>query len=106
MWQYALWGLLGAATNRAVLFVEAAQRVKGWPWKRPRGPGGGVYAASIVIHLGIASTTTAALATTSIIASGFLAFGAGAAAPVVVKKIARYVESLVPASDEGSGRSS
>ncbi|MGW4212641.1 hypothetical protein ACWEIJ_31945 [Lentzea sp. NPDC004789] len=71
-----------------------------------KGPGGGVYAASIVIHLGIASATTAALATTSVIASGFVAFSAGAAAPVVVKKMARYAESLVPSGDESAGRSS
>ncbi len=100
MWQYALWGLIGAAANRAVLLLEATQRVKGWPWARPQGPGGGVYTMSIIVHLGIAAATTAALATTAIITNGFIAFGIGAAAPVVVKKIAGYAETLIPARNE------
>ncbi|UMP06670.1 hypothetical protein [Amycolatopsis sp. EV170708-02-1] len=103
VWQYALWGLIGAATNRAVLFLEACHRVKGWPWARPRGPGGGVYGVSIVLHLGIATATAAALATTEIVANGFVAFGIGAAAPVVVKKVARYAEAIIP-DGEGDGR--
>ncbi|MFD1047369.1 hypothetical protein ACFQ1S_18385 [Kibdelosporangium lantanae] len=100
MWQYALWGLVGAAANVGVVFLEASTRVKGWPWQSPKGPGGGVYAVSIFIHLGIATATTAALATTTIIVSNFVAFGIGAAAPVVVKKMARYAESLLPAAED------
>lgn len=96
MWQYALWGLAGAAANTGVVFLEASRRVKGWPWVRPRGPGGGVYAATVVINLGIAAVATAALATTTIVGSGFVAFGLGAAAPVVVKKMAAYAETLIP----------
>lgn len=100
MWQYALWGLVGAAANVGVVFLEATRRVKGWPWARPKGPGGGVYAASIVVHLAIAAATTAAMATSMIITSGFIAFGIGAAAPVVVKKLARYAETLLPRDAE------
>jgi hypothetical protein len=100
MWQYALWGLVGAAANVGVVFLEASRRVKGWPWVRPKGPGGGVYAVSITIQLGIATATTAALATTPIIVSGFIAFGIGAAAPVVVKKVARYAETLIPTTED------
>ncbi|MFI9386370.1 hypothetical protein [Kutzneria sp. NPDC052558] len=103
MWQYALWGLVGAASNIGVVFLEASRRVKGWPWARPKGPGGGVYAASIIIQLSIASATTAAVSTTGIVANDFIAFGMGAAAPVVVKKVAKYVETLLPA-DDGDGR--
>jgi hypothetical protein len=104
VWEYALWGLVGGAANRGVLFLEASQRVKGWPWSLPRGPGGGVYAVAIVIHLGIAAATTAALATTTIITSGLVAFGVGAAAPVVVKKVIGYVETLVPSNGEDGDR--
>lgn len=97
VWQYALWGLLGAAVNRGVVFLEASQRAKGWPWARPNGPGAGVYAVSIVLHLGIAAATAAALSSTAIVTSPFIAFGAGVGAPTVVKKIAGYALSLVPA---------
>lgn len=100
MLQYALWGLVGAAANVGVVFLEASKRAKGWPWVRPKGPGGGVYAVSIVIHLGIATATTAAMASTSIVTSYFVAFGIGAAAPVVVKKVARYAESLLPVAED------
>ena len=101
LWAYGLWGLTGAAANRGVVFLEAVQRVKGWPWARPKGPGGGVYIVSVILHLGIASVTTAALAAGSIITNGFIAFGIGAAAPIVVKKVARYAETLLPsAADE------
>lgn len=104
MWQYALWGLVGGAVNRGVLFLEASHRVKGWPFTRPYGTGGGVYAVSIIIHLGIAAATAAALSTTMIVTSGFIAFGTGVAAPVVVKKVARHVEGLIPSSQVSSGQ--
>ncbi|MFE0023373.1 hypothetical protein [Amycolatopsis sp. NPDC059021] len=55
-----------------------------------------MYAVSILIHLGIAAAAVAALSTTTVVANGLVAFGAGAAAPVIVKKMARYAESLVP----------
>jgi hypothetical protein len=96
MWQYALWGLAGAAANIGVVFLEASRRVKGWPWARPSGPGGGVYAASILINLGIACSATAAVATSGVVVNGMIAFGIGATGPIVVKKVAGYVESLLP----------
>ena len=73
MWQYALWGLVGAAANVGVVFLEASRRVKGWPWERPKGPGGGVYAVSILIQMGIATATTAALAAAAIVTNAFVA---------------------------------
>jgi hypothetical protein len=102
MWQYALWGLVGAGANVGVVFLEASRRVKGWPWASPNGPGGGVYAASVLINLGIASGTTAAVATAGMIVNGMMAFGVGAAAPAVVKKIAQYVQTVLPVH-EGVG---
>ncbi|GAB3158780.1 hypothetical protein GCM10027258_70760 [Amycolatopsis stemonae] len=96
MWQYALWGLIGAAANRALLLLEASERAKKWPWTPPDGPGGGLYATSVGLHLGIATAATAALATTTIISNGFVAFGFGAGAPVVVKKACRYAIRLLP----------
>jgi hypothetical protein len=94
----ALWGLIGAAANVGVVFLEASRRVKGWPWERPRGPGGGVYLVSIAVHLAIAAGTTAALASGGVVPNGLIAFGVGAAAPVVVKKLAKYAEGLVPST--------
>lgn len=96
MWVYALWGLVGAAATRAVVFIEACQRAKGWPWPRPIGPGGGAYAVAIVLHLGVAAAVTAALSTTPYIPNPAIAFGIGAAAPVVVKKLSRYAQAMLP----------
>jgi hypothetical protein len=56
---------------------------------------------SIVLHLAIAAATTAALSTTAILSNGFLAFGMGAAAPVVVKKVSGYALTLLPADGAG-----
>ncbi|WP_063016343.1 hypothetical protein [Nocardia nova] len=100
MWLYAVWGCIGAAVNCGVVFLEASKRVKGWPWVAPRGPGGGPYAASIVVQLGIGAATAAGVLGSGLIAANVaangLAFGIGTATPVVVKKIGQYVESLVP----------
>lgn len=101
MWQYALWGLLGGGVNLGVVFLEASRRVKGWPWASPDGPGGGVYAVSVLINLGVSTGTTAAVATTGVIVNGMIAFGIGVASPAVVKKLARYAESLLPEPPDG-----
>lgn len=74
MWLTALWGFVGAATNCGVVFLEASRRVKGWPWREPDGPGGGVYGASISIQLFVGTATTTAVATTPIVSSGLVAF--------------------------------
>ena len=97
MWLDALWGLLGSATNCGVVFLEASRRVKGWPWTEPNGPGGGVYITSIGIQLFVGTATTTAVSTTPIVSSGLIAFGIGISAPTVVKKVALYVETLLPA---------
>lgn len=95
-WQYAVWGLVGGAANCGVVFLEASGRVKGWPWARPHGPGGGVYLVSILVHLGVAAATAAALAAGAIVSNSLIAFGIGAGAPVVVKKVAAYAETFLP----------
>ncbi|GAA2696848.1 MULTISPECIES: hypothetical protein [Actinosynnema] len=96
----AVWGAVGAVANLGVVFLEASQRVKGkgWPWRPPWGPGGGPYAVSLVVNLVIAAFATAAVST-AIPGNGLVFFGLGAAAPVVVKKVARYAQSLLPAQD-------
>jgi hypothetical protein len=96
VWLDALWGFLGSATNCGVVFLEASRRVKTWPWAQPHGPGGGVYIASVGIQLFVGATTTTAVATTPLVSSGLIAFGIGLSAPTVVKKIAGYVETLLP----------
>ena len=106
MWLYAVWGCVGAAVNCGVVFVEATNRVKGWPWVWPHGPGGGPYAASVLVHLVIGAATAAGvldsgLIVTTVGANG-LAFGIGTATPVVVKKISRYVERIVPGEKDSS----
>ncbi|WP_297625275.1 hypothetical protein [Nocardia sp.] len=50
----------------------------------------------------MATATTAALATTLIVSNALIAFGVGAGAPVIVKKLAQYAESLLPGEDNVS----
>ena len=104
MWLYAVWGCVGAAVNCGVVFVEATRRAKGWPWVRPKGPGGGPYAASVVVQLCIGAATAAGVVDSGLIvanvAANGLAFGIGTATPVVVKKLGQYIESLLPGEDD------
>lgn len=60
-----------------------------------RGPGGGVYAVSIAIHLDLGTGATAALVEGSVVTNGLVVFGAGAVDPVVVKKVGALVERLL-----------
>lgn len=105
---YAVWGCVGAAVNCGVVFVEATRRAKGWPWARPKGPGGGPYAASVVVQLGIGAATASVVVGSGLIAANVaasgLAFGIGTATPVVVKKLSQYVESLLPGEDDDGER--
>jgi hypothetical protein len=96
MWECALWGLIGAATMRAIVFIEASLRVKSWPWLPPAGPGAALFTVTTVLHLGIAAAVTAALSDTPYVPNAAIAFGFGAAAPVVVRKVARIAQSLLP----------
>ncbi|MBB5856480.1 hypothetical protein HDA45_006567 [Amycolatopsis umgeniensis] len=63
-----------------------------------------MYAVSVVVHLAIAGSTTAAVATTSLISNGLIAFGMGAAAPVVVKKVAGYALQSLPSAEDSPQR--
>lgn len=104
MWQYALWGLAGAAMNRALVLLEASQHAKGWPWREPYGPGAGPYWIATLLHFIIATVVTAAAAQAGYIPNALVAVGIGAAAPIAVKKVAGYTLGLLPgAQDEAKG---
>jgi len=94
-WQYALWGLGGAAVNRALIGAEAAQRVKGLPWPKPEGPGGGVYLVSVIIQLAVATVVVAAAAQSKWVPNPGVALGMGASAPVLLKKLTSIALALV-----------
>lgn len=101
MWLYAVWGCVGAAVNCGVVFVEATRRVKSWPWVWPKGPGGGPYAAAVLVQLGVGAATASAVLGSGLIADNTLvAFGIGTATPVVVKKVSRYVQLLLPGEED------
>ncbi len=95
-WQYALWGLAGAAINRVLIYLEAAQRAKGPPWRAPQGPGGGVYSVSVLLHCIIGAVVVLAVGQSGYVANAVVALGIGAAAPVVVKKLSRYTVAVLP----------
>jgi len=96
-WQYAaLWGLAGGAVNRALIYLEAAQQIKGVPWRRPAGPGGGVYLTAVLLHSVIAAVVTGAVAQSGYVPNAVVALAIGAAAPVVVKKLSYYTLAVLP----------
>ncbi|WP_040792658.1 hypothetical protein [Nocardia paucivorans] len=68
MWQYALWGIAGAAAHCGVTYPEVSTRVEEWSWlKSNGGPGGGVYSSWVMVDPGIAGPTTRATACGEII---------------------------------------
>jgi hypothetical protein len=80
-----------------VVFAEVSRRVKGWPWARPKGPGGAPYAAAVATELLGGAATAGALSSGGFVApSIFTAFLVGAAAPAVLKKLGAYLLSILP----------
>ena len=105
VWQYAaVWGLAGGAVNRALIYLEAAQRVKGPPWRQPDGPGGGVYMVAVLLHCAIAAVVTGAVAQADYVPNAVVALGIGAAAPVVVKKLSSYTLAVMPKTSDDKGQ--
>jgi hypothetical protein len=104
MWQYALWGLAGAAINRALIFLEANRRVKGPAWRYPEGPGGGFFILAVMLHCGIGSAVTYAAAASKVVSNPLVALGLGATAPVAMKTIGRLALAvLAPEANDVEG---
>lgn len=103
-WEFALWGLLGAAANRGVRFLEDLQRVKGWPWGRTAGgPGAGPFFAAVAVHLFLGAAVAATLSSAAIVDNPFVAFGAGAGAVLAVKKAGSYAYGHLPSDTANDG---
>ncbi|MEV0712852.1 hypothetical protein [Nocardia aurea] len=104
MWLYALWGFIGAAVNCGVVFAEALRRVKGWPWARPKGPGGAPYTAAVATEILGGAATAAALSSADFLTPTVLtAFLVGAAAPAVLKRLGAYLLSILPGPGDSGG---
>ncbi|NKZ06807.1 hypothetical protein [Actinomadura latina] len=104
MWQFALWGLAGAVANRTAAFLEANGRVKGPPWRYPKGPGGRYYVFACALHCMLATIVTSAAAASDMIPEPWVAFAMGASAPAVLAKLGRYVLLAVPADPGADDR--
>jgi hypothetical protein len=100
LWELALWGLGGGAVNRALIYLEAAQRVKRAPWRRPDGPGGGLYITAQILHCAIAAVVTGAVAQAGYVPNAVVALAIGAAAPTVVKKLSGYTLAVLPRTSD------
>jgi len=105
MWQFALWGLAGAAVNRALVFLEANRRAKGKAWQYPEGPGGGYFAVACVLHCAIGSTITYASALSGLPLSPILAIGMGIGAPAASAKLARIAVAILGDAGNTGGQS-
>ncbi|KAB2353562.1 MULTISPECIES: hypothetical protein [Actinomadura] len=96
MWQFVLWGLMGAVANRTLAFLEANRRVARPPWRYPRGPGGGYYLFACALHCMLAAMVTSAAAASDMITAPWAAFALGAGAPAVLAKLGRYALLAFP----------
>ncbi|HEX3787171.1 MAG TPA: tetratricopeptide repeat protein [Pseudonocardiaceae bacterium] len=100
MWLYALWGLAGAAANRALIYLEASRRATSRPWQYPYGPGGDAYAVSVLLHCAIGAAAAWGAERTGVVSTIPLGVAVGIAAPVVLKKLAGYVVALLGSAGE------
>ncbi|URM94088.1 hypothetical protein LUW76_06960 [Actinomadura madurae] len=101
MWQFVVWGLMGAAANRTLAFLEANRRVKGPPWRYPKGPGGRYYLFACALHCMLAAMVTSAAAASDLIDAPWLAFAFGAGAPAIMAKLGRYALWALPPGPDG-----
>src|SRR4051794_14255957 len=85
----SLWGLAGAAINRALVFLEANRKVKGPAWRYPEGPGGEFFALATALHCVMGAVVTTAAAQSGFVPKALVALGLGASAPVVMKTLSR-----------------
>ncbi|MBO2464820.1 hypothetical protein [Actinomadura violacea] len=100
MWQFVLWGLMGAVANRTLVFLEANRRVKGPPLRFPGGPGGGYFLLACALHAMLAGMVTSAAAASDMITEPWMAFALGVGAPAVLAKLGRHaLLSLPPGPD-------
>lgn len=100
-WEYALWGIAGAASVRAISCAEAIRNVKGAPWRFPYGPGGFLYLLAIVLHCGVAAVIAgAAAAQYPEFRHAIIAVGLGAGASTAIKKLSGYTVALLPSPPE------
>jgi hypothetical protein len=101
MWQFVLWGLMGAVANRTLAFLEANRRVARPPWKYPRGPGGRYYLFACALHCMLAAMVTSAAAASDMIGAPWAAFALGAGAPAVLAKLGRFALLAFPPGHAG-----
>ncbi|MEU6753547.1 hypothetical protein ABZ914_45600 [Spirillospora sp. NPDC046719] len=101
MWQFVLWGVMGAVANRTLAFLEANRRTARPPWKYPGGPGGGYYLFACALHCMLAAMVTSAAAASDMITAPWAAFALGAGAPAVLAKLGRYALLAFPPGQVG-----
>lgn len=110
MWQYAAWGLIGAATYRCLIIRAAVLRDRDpFPrrdrrWNFPEGPGADALVAALCTHapLGAAAGCAAAVAGA---ASPLVALIPGVVTPIVLKPVGRLaLRILIPDALDGEPR--
>ncbi|MFC8519731.1 pentapeptide repeat-containing protein [Streptomyces sp. NPDC057257] len=107
MWQYAVWGLIGAGLYRSLIIRAAVLRdrdpflVRDRRWSYPEGPGAGALRVSLCVHgaLGAAVGFGAALAGA---ANPLVALLLGAVTSIMLKQVARLaLRLLIPDALDG-----
>ncbi|MFJ9554420.1 hypothetical protein ACIRPH_11425 [Nocardiopsis sp. NPDC101807] len=102
LWQYALWGLLGAAAVEGSEAFAVMRRTHAPPWRHKEGPAPTVFAWSVVIRLFLGAIVASVMGESGAVANAVGAFGVGLAAPVLIEKMLQLARHS-GASDGGGG---
>ncbi|MGH3873778.1 MAG: hypothetical protein ACRDSR_20130 [Pseudonocardiaceae bacterium] len=97
-WEYALWGALGGLVVEATQFYWVIRRCKVWPWEVKGEPALPVYAASVVIRVGLGIAVASVMGKAGAISDVLGIFGAGVSAPLIIEQILK--QRQVPRSDD------
>jgi hypothetical protein len=90
------WGLAGSLCVEGLELYARIRRTSGWSWRMPIPQGLAAYLISVAIRAGAGAVLAAAAGSSGQVAGVFGAFALGAAAPLVVERLARVIPLDVP----------
>ena len=103
MWlEAAAWGAFGGFAMEALDYITAVRRHHRVPWQKilPGDPGPTAHAIATVLRLIVGAGVAAAAARTTPSVSPWLAFGLGAAAPVVLEKLTTLIPLVLRSASQ------
>jgi hypothetical protein len=85
------WAVMGGLCVEALALLKLIKNDLQWSWRRPIPQGLTAYVISVMLRIGIGAGLAAAAADSHQVSGGFVAFGLGVGAPLILEKLASGV---------------